>query len=1636
MIDTSLSPYFDDYNEKKNFSKILFTPRRAVQVRELNQLQSMLQAQVQRFGDHIFQDGSMVIPGESNYDLAYEYVTLSGVDYSQIVETLITNDVFVIGQTSGVTARVVQHLGNTVNDPVTFYLQYTDGSGTDVLRFEDGEQIQLRTALGVDFALATVIGTGQGSVLTVQAGIFYIAGNFIRTDDSRIVMSKYSTEPSVVAGFRLKDELVDWTTDPSLLDNASGTSNQNAIGADRLKLTLELEVYGINETFDAENFIELVRFNQGVLQKKARGPEYNILNDVLARRTYDESGDYTVSPFNIRVLEHLKEDDNGGLYSAPFGDESKFVVGVEPGKAYVRGYEVENLTTVYVDADKARDTSSINNGTFSLPVGNYIEVTGMNRIPLSNSFQKVTFYSGTPASPGSIPSGTVLGSARVRQTELDPSVGGKGVLYLFDIRNAANANDSSFIDNAGSVYMAGTPAFTAIVDSELIDSINYGLTYKLPINNVKTLLSSGVSDTSYSLVRQYQVTADSSGVVVLTAGTNEVFATPTANNSAASFTNVSSVPVVRNLVGISTLGGVPTGSTLTLDFGAPAASRAITINVEIVKQIGIHKSKTVSTASVTRTPGDMASRKFKLGKADVFKIVSITENGVDKSGAYVLHKNITPEYYGVSEVELKASEGIPANNVTIEFQYFVHGTGNFFSVDSYASIDYADIPTEIMNNVPVSMSDVVDFRPRIDDTGANFTGTGASIVEVPSPYSLIRCDIEHYLPRIDKVYVTAKGNFGVIKGVPALSPKEPTTPDNAMALYVLQVPAYTKNVRDIQSQFINNRRYTMRDIGKLEERLANVEYYTTLNMLETETNGMQIVDPVTGLNRFKNGFVTDNFVDHSVGAYTYSEYKCAISTEEGILRPEFGMDQVDVAFDPSTSTGVVLTGSLVTLPYSEVVYMSQPMASKYVNVNPYAVYLWSGSLRLTPSNDTWFDNVYTEPEVQYNVFNNGVLTQQWNSWGLNWTGGTTVSSTSRVIRKRMVGVFTTTTNTSIQVVNDREISRSVIPFMRSRDVVFNASGLMPNSRVYAIFDNVDVTQFCKQNGKNFGQPMFANDDGEISGVFNIPNTPQVRFRTGTKQFTLIDNPAGEKIGSLSYADTNYSAAGTLVTRTQSIVATRSITNSVRYIDPLAQSFLVEKSGGVFLTSIESWFASKDDSIPVTLEIRNMVNGYPGPDVVPYSRVTMKPEQVSVSADATAATKFVFESPVYLVDGQEYCFVLLSNSNNYNAFVAEMGGREIGTTNYITKQPFTGVLFKSQNNTTWTADQQSDLKFRINAARFNTSVNGIAAFKAKAPDVIRLENNGLSSTSGSNAIVVNLKDHGMVVGSKVQIAGVVTAPGIAIGQLNALHDVTAINGPDSFTVNVTSNANATGSFGGSAVTCSKSMMANTIQPVVQELLFENTNVDWSFSGIMGKSLNGTESAYSLIPEFYITPNENNDVSVPLMFLSSADATDKSMVGVSTLKANMVSYADNISPAIDLNGLGIIGVTNRINAPTVLTETAATGGNAIARYLTNVLGLKNAANSIKIYVDVNKPQGSDVKIFYRVGNTSEEVEGKEWAILDNPVSSVATDRNSFLEFEFGKESLQSFSFYQFKIVMTSESSSSVPRLRRFRGIALGT
>jgi len=412
----NVSPYFDDFVDSKNYQKVLFKPGFPVQARELTTLQSILQNQIEKFGQHFFKEGSMIIPGGTSYDSEYHAVKIDpnflNIPVSNYTKVLVDNNINIKGETSGVEATVVNRLlsSESVDGFDTLYVKYTK-SGTDGTTkvFLDGENLinlsdisYLNTSIAANSQFARSIvsnSTSIGSAFSVSEGVYFIRGFFVKNVSSTVILDQYTNTPSYRVGFLLKEEtLGPSSVNSDLYDNAKGFSNESAPGADRFKLSVVLHRKLITDTNDSD-FVELLRVENGVIKEIVTKTEYNIFADELARRTYDESGDYYIKPFSIDVRESLNDRiGNRGIYfdtqqtqngNAPADDIISLQV--SSGKAYVRGYEVDKISTTSIDVLKPRTTKLVENQSVPIRMGKSVEITnvvGSPEIDFSNNTTK------------------------------------------------------------------------------------------------------------------------------------------------------------------------------------------------------------------------------------------------------------------------------------------------------------------------------------------------------------------------------------------------------------------------------------------------------------------------------------------------------------------------------------------------------------------------------------------------------------------------------------------------------------------------------------------------------------------------------------------------------------------------------------------------------------------------------------------------------------------------------------------------------------------------------------------------------------------------------------------------------------------------------------------------------------------------------------------------------------------------------------------------------------------------------------------------------------------------------------------------------------------------------------------------
>lgn len=940
----NVAPYFDDFDESKHFQKILFRPR-SVQARELNQMQTILANQIEKFGQHIFQEGAVVIPGGIRVFNDVDSLSIVFDGGSVFTDIANTDNIQIISKTSNLTANISKKMDAAGADPATLFVDYVNSGSNQEKTFAVNEAcgIYVTDDNGVQTNLAnvTVTATNKGSWAKIQEGVYFVRGMFIEVDTQDSVINKYDAMHDMKIGFKVNEIIVDETIDSSLLSNATGYPNVKAPGAARLQITLTLTAKEITDDTD-KDFVEINRYINGNLQNAVDLTQYAILDRTLAKRTYEEAGNYVVNNFAIEIKEHLNQNNNGGVYTADQGgDSSKFIAAFKPGIGYVQGYRIETNSVDYLTIDKARDTAFYNNSVTSAQLGQYIIVQNMFSLPDVDIKKVVNLTDSTNA---------IVGTTRIR------AVRGEGTttyrIYIFD----TNYNAGKSINNVAHIaYTDAANNFKAdLTQSVLFDSTLNTSIFSLPMSGVKSLKSSGASDTTYTVLRSYVITTNSSGIASISAGVNEIFDSITSQDYLIAVTGAANAGTLYSSTGTVTLTGSPVGSGIQINLGAGNGNKTIKVIAPIVKTGAIEKTKTLSTIN-NEAVNFNNTNSMQLAHADVYSITSVIDTAtmLDITNLFTFDNGQRNNFYqnGI----LKTIDGSQiTKNLLVTYQYFYHSAGDYFSIDSYGSLDRTLIPNYTSTSgVTYTLADCLDFRP-LKDVSGNFTSTTFQ-GDVIKPMNSIRADLYYYLNRVDTLYLDADGNFGYARGIPGVNQPPSNIPAGVMALYDIYLPPYTPDVSKITITTYDNRRYTMRDIGNLDKRITNIEYYTALNELETKVNSTQVIDPVTGNSRFKNGIATDSFVDFSLGDLSSSDWGAAIDPNGNGLSPSIYPNVADM---DGTGPGV---GDVFMKSYTEVATVTQPYATRTININPYAVYTWSGSVKLTPSSDSWKDTKWLAP---------------------------------------------------------------------------------------------------------------------------------------------------------------------------------------------------------------------------------------------------------------------------------------------------------------------------------------------------------------------------------------------------------------------------------------------------------------------------------------------------------------------------------------------------------------------------------------------------------------------------------------------------------------------------------------------------
>ena len=1291
-ITTYNANYHDDYNASgnsdKNYLRVLFKPGYSVQVRELNQLQSALQDQINRLGSSVWKDDTAVIGGKTSFLPSVRSITLDlSTATSSVAETAYTSAQIAAAAktieytTSGLRGEVLGYRQIEANI-YRFYFTYINTGNTGETQFEDVIITDYRIIMrSSNLSLSenelpavttlTYVSTGFASGLVCEEGVFFTKGSFVAVPRQTVFIDK-ETEETLLSGYavlKIDENTVTYSSDRTLLDNANGTPNYSAPGADRYSIDLTLEWITSDEYSDdlLNSYIKLLVINASRPVEVAETAEYAEIIDILAKRTSEESGNYTVNPFSINIRETFDGDNlpancivvgrryriqdlgstetpltdwvalgasspavvgsefvavlppgdgtsgtalvnetNGGRvselayihgsYRADDLDQvgytldtlaqkkaaiedarSKYTVTLDPSVAYVDGYRVALDKSLNLTAPKALETGEFN-VSVSANIGNYFigniqkannsDSTLPSISSVTNTYNLYAYANGAPENSTS--GGIVIGTCRIKAFEPTGGARTQFKCYVYDITfnstlQTADWNARRF-DNIDQIV--GSNFMFNVSSGNLLETTSNVNLFELPYPQTKTLQNisyyvqqsfSGSTAPSITLnVGDNKIFTDTSDITLIVNGDVKIQGTHYTATLSSNTKTITIVPVSSNW----SSGVVYSVLAKVKVLNASTAAR-------------VTKSRATTTDSGITPASGGASRIYTLKNTDIIRLVSVVSGGKDITSSFkLIDDGQRDNIYTNGRVQYVGA-GTLNSNINIEYEYYERLGGVsgrdlvMYTVDSYSSNNnsvgtpYDNIPTY----AGFKLSDVLDFRQDViynvtaGVVGGVIQNVGKAVIDPNTP---ITCATTCYLPRIDKVTVNSRNEFAIIQGIPSLTPVEPGAPKNSMTLYTLNIPAYTPNVSEIVKKYIDNRRYTMRDIGALEKRIGNIEYYTSLSLLERSANDKSIFDDAG--ERFKNGILVDNFIGHGVGDVFDPQYQCAVDRDAGLLRPRYNTHNIDLAIDSllttttitniasgiTTSTTLTEDGnirvhdSIITLNYDEVELVSHLKATAHISVHPHIYAKVNGNIRLSPAADNWKDTV-TRPDLI--VTDNSafdavkfiaedpsldILGTDWNNWTREWGASSTTTTRGAFVRGRGIPTTTTTrraytdtrtgTNTTLgfsfvpKSLGESVVDTAIIPFIRSRIVYFHATGLKASTRVYPFFEDRDITAYTNQilnnDSSKFIVPTTINDNTtrRFDGILpnNLP-TPETGYSAYGSELTT--DASGELYGS-------------------------------------------------------------------------------------------------------------------------------------------------------------------------------------------------------------------------------------------------------------------------------------------------------------------------------------------------------------------------------------------------------------------------------------------------------------------------------------------------------------------------------------------
>ena len=950
---TFLSQYNDDFRDSDHYHRILFNSGRALQARELTQLQTIIQSELGRLAGFVFKEG-----GIFNTSFGSIQSGSNSVDFVK-VDTLPTGYSSLKGKTienaDGLTATIKEVIPATGSDANTIFVRYLDSNNNlqtdttksvkfapkDVLTYSGGTLTVQTTNTAANPA------TGRGSLIEVPEFSTFVAGHIVMVEKQSLVISKYSTRPTEVIGFKLQEQVVTSSDNIALFDNSGSTPNLTSPGADRYQISLLLTKK--SDITAGETFYPVFDVKNGVARAiKNRDNVLNELGVILSNRTNSISGNFVERSSPYGTFDMHIEDDS---------DTNNLLYKLTGGVAFIGGNRNERTKSSVFRVKKPRslryDLDTFEPEFVSADYGNYILADSVHGL-LGNitNFSEVELFSADTRT------GNIIGEARIRNID---EYDNKFRIHLFDIQMDSDGTGSSYsINQVRSIGTAETGYAELIKDNNNRYDIQArdDNSFLFPLRQTR---AQSIDSVTMAVRKIYNATANSSGQATFSTGSSNTF-TDQENWIAAADSAYSAAVISPPSVS----GSINTSVTIT---GLPANKD---INLLAYENISASRKTKTLNRNEEEVGVTYASGRFYLSNVDIYRFVSVIDDVTNEDITYkfIFDNGQRDNWYQVGSGRIKNGVSQPTGTLTITYDYFSHSSGNFFAgKPSYPDVEYENVPVhKLRNGKSYRLTDVIDMRPVKDTINSNtFTGTGAYVENIPKNGGTITIGTSKYWnPRVDVITMNPKGEIEIYRG-----PSSPTTtypsdiPSNNYPLHSVVLHPYTLDNKDTTVRKLVNLGYQMTDIDDLEKRISNLEVMTTLNAAEIATLQTTVPDPndETLPDRVKLGLTAEGFRDNLQTAVFDNDNRSLINRNTVSMTAVNFMRNLPLKYDSDASWGTVQVGNTVWPKYTEEVMITQDLASKSINVNSFEMTRSTGAGYLDPNIDTWtirkqVDNTY------------------------------------------------------------------------------------------------------------------------------------------------------------------------------------------------------------------------------------------------------------------------------------------------------------------------------------------------------------------------------------------------------------------------------------------------------------------------------------------------------------------------------------------------------------------------------------------------------------------------------------------------------------------------------------------------------